>query len=133
MSMAKQIFYHNLKKGNKAEVEVFNKDIKPYTEKNQLAYWSSEAFLNQYFYQLNFNEPYSKATGSIAGGWVRSPWNGRMKKIVFHFVKDFVKKHKRLPEGEHIFNVNWHASNAKWLKQVLLKEQVVTFPRIEGG
>ena len=61
------------------------------SKKDQLAYWSSEAFLNQYFYQLKFNEPYSKATGSIAGGWVRNPWDGRMKKIVFHFVKDYVK------------------------------------------
>ena len=28
MSMAKQIFYHNLKNGNKTEVEIFNKEIK---------------------------------------------------------------------------------------------------------
>jgi hypothetical protein len=32
MSMAKQIFYHNLRKGNKAEVEIYNRDIKPYIE-----------------------------------------------------------------------------------------------------
>ena len=50
-----------------------------------------------------------------------------MKKIVFHFVKDYVKKHHRLPKGEHIFNVNWYAPNAKWLKEVLLKKQVVVF------
>ena len=100
------------------------------SKKDQIAYWSSEAFFNQYFYQLKFNEPYSKATGSIAGGWVRNPWDGRMKKIVFHFVKDYVKKHHRLPKGEHIFNVNWYAPNAKWLKEVLLKKQVVTFPKL---
>ena len=103
------------------------------SKKDQIAYWSSETFLNQYFYQLKFNEPYSKATGSIAGGWVRSPWNGRMKKIVFHFVTDYVKKHKKLPEGEHSFNVDWDYPNAKWLKKVLLKKQLVTFPKIEGG
>jgi hypothetical protein len=40
-----------------------------------------------------------------------------------------VRKYHRLPEGEHIFKVNWHALNAKWLKEVLLKEQVVTFPK----
>ena len=32
MSMAKQIFYHNLRKGNKVEVEIYNRDIKPYVE-----------------------------------------------------------------------------------------------------
>jgi len=30
--MAKQIFYHNLRKGNKTEVEIYNRDIKPYVE-----------------------------------------------------------------------------------------------------
>ena len=52
-------------------------------KKDKIAYWSSEAFLNQYFYQLKFNEPYSKATGSIAGGWVRNPWDGKMQEIAF--------------------------------------------------
>jgi hypothetical protein len=37
------------------------------SKKDQIAYWSSEAFLNQYFLQLQFNEKYAKATGSIAG------------------------------------------------------------------
>jgi hypothetical protein len=103
------------------------------SKKDQIAYWSSEAFLSLYFYQLKFNEPYSKAKGSIAGGWVRSPWHGRMREIVFRFVKDYAKKHHHLPKGEHSFNVNWYAPNAKWLKEVLLKKQVVTFPKIEGG
>jgi len=35
MSMAKQIFYHNLRKGNKVEVEIYNRDIKPYVEKEE--------------------------------------------------------------------------------------------------
>lgn len=35
MSMAKQIFYHNLRKGNKTEVEIYNRDIKPYVEKER--------------------------------------------------------------------------------------------------
>jgi len=35
MSMAKQIFYHNLRKGNKAEVETYNRYIKPYVEKER--------------------------------------------------------------------------------------------------
>jgi len=36
MSMAKQIFYHNLKKGNKVEAEIYERDIKPYVEKEKL-------------------------------------------------------------------------------------------------
>ena len=35
MSMTKQIFYHNLRKGNKVEVEIYNRDIKPYVEKEE--------------------------------------------------------------------------------------------------
>ena len=33
MSIAKQIFYHNLRNGNKTEVEIYNRDIKPFVEK----------------------------------------------------------------------------------------------------
>ncbi len=40
-----------------------------------------------------------------------------------------MKKHKKLPEGAYTFNVNWDAPNAKWLKEVLLKKQVVIFPK----
>jgi hypothetical protein len=101
------------------------------SKKDQIAYWSSEEFLNQYFNQLKFNEPYSKATGSIAGQWVRNPWTGKIRGIVFKFVKSYVKKHHQLPEGEHKFKVNWGAPNAKWLKDVLLKEQVVTFSKLK--
>jgi len=35
MSMAKQIFYHNLRKGNKTEVDIYNRDIKSYVEKEK--------------------------------------------------------------------------------------------------
>ena len=99
------------------------------SKKDQIAYWSSEVFLNQYFTQLQFNEKYPKATGSIAGQWVRNPWTTKIRGIIFKFVKSYVKKNHRLPKGEHLFNVNWYTPNAKWLKEVLLKEQVVTFPK----
>ena len=99
------------------------------SKKDQIAYWSSNEFLNQYFLQLQFNEKYAKATGSIAGQMVRNPWTIKIREITFKFVKDYVKKYHRLPEGQHVFNVNWYAPNAKWLKEVLLKKQVVTFPK----
>ena len=102
------------------------------SKKDQIAYWSSDEFLNQYFTQFQFNDKYAKASGSIAGQWVRNPWTKKIRGIIFKFVKGYVKKHKKLPEGAHTFNVNWDVPNAKWLKQVLLKEQVVTFPKIEG-
>ena len=101
-------------------------------KKDQIAYWLSDEFLNQYFTQFQFNDKYAKASGSIAGQWVRNPWTKKIRGIIFKFVKGYVKKHKKLPEGAHTFNVNWDVPNAKWLKQVLLKEQVVTFPKIEG-
>ena len=100
------------------------------SKKDQIAYWSSEAFLNQYFLQLQFNEKYAKATGSIAGQMVRNPWTIKIREITFKFVKDYVKKHHHLPKGEHSFNVDWDYPNAKWLKKVLLKKQVVTFPKL---
>ena len=101
------------------------------SKKDQIAYWSSEAFLNEYFPQLEFNEKYAKATGSISGQWVKNPWTQKIKEIIFKFVKSYVKKHHRLPEGEHIFNINWYAPNAKWLSGVLLEKQGVTFPKIK--
>ena len=97
-------------------------------KKDQIAYWSSDEFLNQYFTQLQFNDKYAKATGSIAGQWVRNPWTRKIREIIFKFVKGYVKKHQKLPEGEHTFKVNWYALNAKYLREVLLKKQVVTFP-----
>jgi len=100
-------------------------------KKDQIAYWSSEAFLDEYFLQLQFNEKYAKATGSIAGQWVRNSWTQKIKEIVFKFVKNYVKKYHRLPEAEHSFDVNWDARNARWLKRILLKEQVVIFPKLK--
>jgi hypothetical protein len=97
-------------------------------KKDQIAYWSSYEFLNQYFTQLLFNDKYAKATGSLAGQWVRNPWTKKIRGIIFKFVKGYLKKHKKLPEGAHTFKVNWYTPNAKWLKEVLLKKQVVTFP-----
>lgn len=35
MSMAKQIFYHNLKKGNKTEAKIYERDIRPFEEKER--------------------------------------------------------------------------------------------------
>jgi hypothetical protein len=103
------------------------------SKKDQIAYWSSDEFLNQYFAQLQFNEKYSKAIGSIAGQWVRNLWIIKIRAIIFKFVKAYVKKHHRLPKGNHLFNINWEAANAKWLKEVLLKKQVVIFPKIKGA
>ena len=39
-------------------------------KKDQIAYWLSDEFLNQYFTQFHFNDKYAKASGSIAGQWV---------------------------------------------------------------
>ena len=131
MSMAKQIFYHNLRKGNKVEVEIYNRDIKPYVEKNNIAYWSSETFLNDYFLKCEFSEPYAKAWGSIPQAWVTTPWRNKMKKIVFKFVRGYVKKHKKLPEGELSFFVDWKNRDLHWLKHCLKKKQNVIFPKID--
>ena len=129
--MAKQIFYHNLKKGNKTEVEVFNKDIKPYIEKNELAYWSSEIFLNEYFKHFAFDEPYAKSFGTIAQGLVSSSWRQYIKEIVFKYTLNYLKKYKKLPEGAVTFDVNWKTKKPIWLIKSLRKKQIVTFPKIK--
>ena len=132
----RKIYLHEIRKGRNydagywVKIPSLNQVKRSEEQKVKINLWSSEDFLNKYFYQLEFNEPYSKATGSIAGGWVRNPWDGKMQEIVFHFIKDYVKKHKKLPEGEHKFNIDWDYPNAKWLKKVLLKKQVVTFPKL---
>ena len=132
----RRIYLYEIRKGRNydagywVKIPSLNQVKRSEEQKVKINLWSSDAFLNKYFYQLKFNEPYSKATGSIAGGWVRNPWDGKMQEIVFHFIKDYVKKHKKLPEGEHSFNVDWDYPNAKWLKRVLLKKQVVTFPKL---
>ena len=93
--------------------------------------WTSDTFLKKYFYQLKFNEPHFKATGSIAGSWVRNPWDSKMKEVIFHFVRDYVQKYKKLPEGEHVFKVDWdRPPPGQYLKKALLKKQIVTFPKI---
>ena len=53
------------------------------SKKDQIAYWSSNEFLNQYFLQLQFNEKYAKATGSIAGQMVRNPWTIKIREITY--------------------------------------------------
>lgn len=103
------------------------------SKKDQLAYWSSEDFLNCYFQKLDFSEPYAKAWGSIPQTWVTGPWRNRMKKIVFEFIRDFIKKYKKLPEGEFTFIVNWESKNLHWLIRCLKPEQIVTFPILESG
>ena len=100
------------------------------SKKDQLAYWSSVEFLNKYFQRLEFDEPYSKVTGSIAGSWVRNPWTGTIRSIIFDFVKDYLKEQKKLPEGKRCFIVDWRRANAPWLEKVLLNKQVVTFPKL---
>ncbi len=133
MSMAKQIFYYNLKKGNKVEVEIYNRNIRPYYEKNQLNYWQSEEFLNRYLQKLIFEEPYAGAYGSIATGWVTNPWKDHMSVIVNNYIKSYLNKHRKLPEGKVIFTVNWKKRKPKWLQDFLKKEQVVTFPELRNG
>ena len=56
------------------------------SKKDQIAYWSSEAFLNQYFQLLEFDEPYAKAYGTIALGWVTNPWRQHIRQITFKFI-----------------------------------------------
>ena len=42
MSMAKQIFYHNLKKGNKTEIKIFERCIKPYLSKAEVELYEKD-------------------------------------------------------------------------------------------
>lgn len=99
-------------------------------KQKQIDLWTSQAFLNKYFYQLKFNEPYSKATGTITGNWVRGPWDGRMKIIVLDFIYEYVNRFGKLPEGQHSFDVDWSSINAPWLKSLLHERQIVTFPKL---
>ena len=96
-------------------------------DQEKLLLWTSDKFLNKYFYQLKFNDPHSKASGSIAGQWVRNPWDSKMKDVIFSFVREYVNKKQTLPEGEHPFELDWGSS---YLKDVLLTKQVVTFPKL---
>ena len=94
------------------------------------AYLSSDEFLEEYFKELVFDEPYAKAFGTIALGWVTSPWRHYIKESVFKYTRDYLKKHKKLPEGEVAFDVNWKTKKPKWLVNSLKRKQVVTFPKI---
>ena len=106
MSMAKQIYYNNLR----------------------IRYWSSKEFLNLYFKQLEFSEPYSKAFGSISQAWVTNPWRNKIKLIVFDFVKQHLKVYKTLPVGEYTFTLEWRSKNLPWLKKCLKEKPVIIFP-----
>ncbi len=99
------------------------------SKKDQIAHWSSEVFLNQYFQKLGFEEPYAKAYGSIALGWVTNPWRQHIRIIVYKFIKSYLRKYKKLPEGEIVFEVNWKTRKPKWLADCLREKQVITFPR----
>ncbi len=101
------------------------------SKKDQIAYWSSEAFLNQYFQIVKFDEPYAKAYGSIALGWVTNPWRQHIKAIVFKYIKSYLRKYKKLPQGEITFEVNWKTRKPKWLVNCLRRKQLVIFPKID--
>ena len=103
--------------------------IRLYSPKFNLAYWSSEDFLDQYFLLLKFSEPYSKASGTNAGQWVLSPWRSTMKKVIYAYIRDYVEKYRKLPQGKRSFIINWSNPSAPWLKKVLSENQVVTFPK----
>jgi hypothetical protein len=98
------------------------------SKKDQLAYWSSEVFLNQYFQALELVEPYAKANGAIALGWVTNPWRQHTRQITFKFIKNYLRKYKSLPKGEHVLIVNWKTRKPKWLVDCLKEKQIVRFP-----
>jgi hypothetical protein len=101
------------------------------SKKDQIAYWSSEEFLNNYFQKLEFDEPYARVYGTIALAWVTSPWRHHIRVIVFKFIRSYIKKHKKLPQGKVTFKVNWKTKKPNWLVDCLRQLQVVTFPGIE--
>ena len=103
------------------------------SKKDQLAYWSSEAFLNKYFQRLEFEEPYAKATGTIALMYVKGTWQRRMSFIVFELTRNYLEEYKKLPEGQYSFLVNWRNRDAHWLIKCLRAKQIITFPKIKGG
>ncbi len=102
------------------------------SKKDQLTYWSSETFLNQYFQTLEFNEPYANAYGSKARGWVTNPWRQHIRVIVFKYIKIYLGRYKKLPQGEITFEVNWKTKKPKWLINCLKTKQIVTFPKTLG-
>ncbi len=102
------------------------------SKKDQLTYWSSEVFLNQYFQTLEFNEPYANAYGSIALGWATNPWRQHIRAIIFRYIKSYLRRHKKLPQGEITFEINWKTRKPKWLINYLKTKQFVTFPKTLG-
>lgn len=105
----------------------------PISREGQIAYWSSEEFLNKYFERLEFEEPYAKATGTIALMYVKGTWQRRMKFIVFELTRNHVEAYNKLPEGQYSFLVNWRNRDAHWLIKCLRAKQIITFPKIKGG
>jgi len=57
------------------------------SKEDQIAYWSSEAFLNQYFYQLKFNEPYPKQREVLQGDGLETHGMEKCKKLYFTLLK----------------------------------------------
>lgn len=102
-------------------------------KEDQIAYWSSEEFLNKYFQKLEFEEPYAKATGTIALMYVKGTWQRRMKFIVFELTRNHLEAYSKLPEGRYSFLVNWSNKDAHWLIKCLKAKQIITFPKIKGG
>ena len=103
------------------------------SKEDQIAYWLSEEFLNKYFQKLEFEEPYAKATGTIAWNYVKGTWQRRMKFIVFELTRNHVEAYNKLPEGQYSFLVNWRNRDAHWLIKCLRAKQIITFPKIKGG
>ena len=100
------------------------------SKKDQIAYWSSDEFLHKYFLKIEFDEPYARAYGTIALGWVTNPWRQHIRVIVFKFIRSYIKKHKKLPQGKVTFKVNWKTKKPKWLVDCLRVIQVVTLPKL---
>jgi hypothetical protein len=103
------------------------------SKEDQIAYWSSEKFLNKYFQRLEFDEPYSKATGTIALMYVKGTWQRRMKFIVFELTRNHIEAYNKLPEGQYSILLNWRNRDAHWLIKCLRAKQIITFPKIRGG
>jgi hypothetical protein len=103
------------------------------SKKDLIAFWSTDTFLNQYLQRLKFDEPYAKAYGSIALGWVTNTWHKHINAIALKYTKTYLNRYKKLPKGQHILKVEWKKKKPKWLVDCLKSEQLITFPRVKGG
>ena len=56
LAYAKQIFYHNLKKGNKTEIEIFERCIKPYLSKAEVELYEKD--IKPYIIKCEYQECY---------------------------------------------------------------------------